>query len=422
MKSRNSIKSMILLVGTLSILVAGCSTLEVGIETIPPPTQVPAVEPTETVESDTPMPAPTDPIPVPTITAPALPEVSSPYPELVTIAHLTPFGSGKFGVLVLEDGELSAQPSPVESQIFWEYTPATGRLAYSPEFVHSSAQNNIPITSLWVHDYETGESTIWLEDNVVRAAWSPDGEKVTAAVYNPETAQIDLVFVSGPGQVDMIAECASNLFSWSPDGTRLAYVNVISWSGVNEACAGTYLVSFPNGFNGGEAQVERVSDFGSQKLLSGHVDDKPIWALDQNALIYPDQPFWVVPLDGSQAFVPQTPAGEEPMNLPRTSGSLWSSHLNQLVGNVENGPGGGFGGVWVYQLSEDLRRMENYSRIGDNAAGGNSDIILVDWWDPGTSLLVLDGDNFELPDYLNELWRAPAVWSLVDRQWGDYPR
>ena len=108
------------------------------------------------------------------------------------------------------------------------------------------------------------------------------------------------------------------------------------------------------------------------------------------------------------------------MNLPRPFGSLWSTQLNQLVGNIETGPAG-LGGVWVYQLSEDLRSMENYSRIGDKTTGDNSDIILVDWWVPGESLLVLDGDNFEQSDYLNELWRAPAVWSLVEGQWSNYP-
>ena len=109
------------------------------------------------------------------------------------------------------------------------------------------------------------------------------------------------------------------------------------------------------------------------------------------------------------------------MNLPRPFGSLWSSKLNQLVGNADSGPAG-FGGVWVYQLSEDLRRMENYYRIGEFPQGNNSDIVLVEWWFPGESILVLDGDNFDTSQYLNELWRAPAVWSLMDKQWGDFPR
>ena len=411
---------LIFLCGTVAFVIAGCSTIEVGIEPIPSPTQEVIPGPTDTTEPGTLVPIKTEAQPTTTVPSPEPTELASPFPDLVTIGHLTPFGSGDFGVLVLDGGELKVEPSPVPFQIFWEYTPLTGRLAYSPEFVHGSDHNNISVTSLWVYDYETGAADMWLEDNVIRAAWAPDGERVTAAVYNPVSEQIDLVFVSGPGQVELIAECASNLFSWSPDGRQLAYVNAVSWAGVKEACAGTYLVSFPDGLSGLDTRVERVSDFGSQELLSGHPGDQPIWALNRDALIYPDQPFWVVPLDGSPAFVPATPRGEDPLEIPRPFRALWSDGLNQLVGNVDAGMSGK-GGVWVYQLSEDLRSIEEHYRIGDQPPGGNSDINLVNWWTPGESLLVLDGDNFDSSQYLNELWRAPAVWSLIERRWQDYP-
>lgn len=401
---------------------AGCTTLEVGIETIPPPTQTPAASPTQTPAASPPETAePDTPAPIPTETQPELIDINNRFPELVTIAHLAPYSTGDFGVLVLDDEELSVQPSPVSFQIFWEYTPVTGRLAYSPEFVHGSDHNNVSVSSLWVYDYETGEASMWLEDNVIRAGWSPDGERVTAALYNPDTEQIDLVFVSGPDEVEPIAECASNLFSWSPDGNQLVYVNAISWAGVNQACSGTYLVSFPDGLTDGEPQIERVSDFGSQELLSGHQSDQPIWALEEQALIYPDQPFWIVPLDGSPAFIPSTPQGEDPLEVPRPANGLWSAELKQLSGNYDSGLSGQ-GGVWVFQLSEDLRSIENYYRVGDSPVGDNSDIILVYWETEGESLLVLNGDNFEPAEYLNQLWRAPAVWSLVAEQWENYPR
>ena len=413
MKMKMQSQFLILLVGTASILLAGCSTFEVGIETIPPPTQIPATEPTEQT-------GPPAPEPLPIETEVTLIEDSPQYPDIVTIAHLTPFSSSDIGVLVLEDGELTVQPSPVYTEIFWEYNPLNHRLVYSPEFFHGSDHNNVSVTSLWVYDYETGTEQEWLKDNVIRAAWSPDGERVTAAIYNPQKEQIDLVFVSGPDRVEMIAECASNLFSWSPDGSQLAYVNAVSWVGVKESCAGTYLVSFPNGLAAPVREVQRVSDFGSEGLLGTNIVDQPIWVVDQNALIYPDQPFWVVPLDGSPAFIPATPDGEDPMDLPRPFGNLWAPNLKQLVGNYDASPSGQ-GGVWIYQLSEDLQKIENYSRIGDAPQGNNSFINLVDWWSPGESILVLDGDNPDTSLYLSELWRGPAVWSLINRQWGDYP-
>ncbi len=424
MKISNSSWLLFLLLASISILAAGCSTFEVGIETIPPATLLPVDEPTEDSSIPTTESLPTetefadvsDTPSLPTETEPAVVLETPDLPDLVTIAHLTPFASADIGVLVLENGELTVQPSPIYHEVFWEYSPESGRLAYSPEFLHGSDQNKVSVTSLWVYDYASGTSQRWLEDNVIRASWSPDGQRVTAAVYNPQKEQIDLVFVSGPDQVEIIAECASNLYSWSPDGSMLAYVNAISWAGVKESCAGTYLVLFPNGLSAAERDLQRVSDFGSDKLLSGHHDDKPVWAMARYALIYPDQPFWVVPLDGSPAFIPATPDGEDPLELPRSFGSLWAPDLHQLIGNYDAGMSGQ-GGVWVYQLSEDLHQIESYHRIGNAPQGDNSFITLVDWWSPGESILVLDGDNPDTDQYLSEVWRGPAVWSIIEKQW-----
>jgi hypothetical protein len=400
----------------IPIFVAGCGTLEVGIETVSPPTPFPKDTPTEEIIIPT---ETIPPSPMPSLTptlAVDIPDV----PDLVSIGPLAPFASADIGLLVLDNGELTVQPSPVEYGILWDYSPQSGKLAYSSEFFHVSESKYIGVSDLWVYDYQTGTKEKWLDDNVTRAGWAPDGEHVTVAVYNPVTEQIDLVLLSGPDQIELIAECASMLFSWSPNGDMLTYINSLIWRnfGVKEECLGTYLVAFPNGITGGELEISRVSDFGNQESGSNHVTDKPLWALEQNALIYPDQPYWVVPLDGSQAFVPQMPGGQDPMELPRLSGNLWSSNLNQMIGNGMTGPAGG-GGVWVYQFSEDLSQVENLYRIGDVPEGDNSFIELVDWWNPEESILVLDGDNPDTSQYLSELWRGPAVWSLVEDRWSD---
>lgn len=396
-----------------SMLLAGCETFEVGIETISTATPFPAHESTEisVTPTETVLPSPTpEPEPPP-------PDV----PNLVSIGHLAPFGNQEIGLLVLESGELTAQPSPVKYEIFWDYSPSSGKMAYSSEFFHQSVSNNLAVSDLWVYDYQSGSEEKWLDDNVLRAAWAPDGKHLTAAVYNPDTRQTDLILLSGPGQIEPLAACASPVFSWSPEGDRLAYINAQLWLnlGVDEACLGTYLVTFPDGITAGEWEVSRVSDFSGEKVGGSHVGDKPLWALEQNALIYPDSPFWVVPLDGSPAFIPQTPGDEDPMNLPRPFGSIWSTQLNQLVGNVDCMVI--CSGVWVYQLSEDLSRIKSFSRIGDTPEGDNSSITLVDWWQPGESLLVLDSNNPDTNQYLSEIWRGPAIWSLIEERWIEMP-
>lgn len=417
---------LILTMTVLSVLAASCATFEVGIETNALPI---SGEGNESIEEDH---ASTEESPLlevsstpvlvssPSPTSTPTEILGSTFPDMVTIGHLTPYGGSDIGVLVLENGMLSVQPSPVYHQVYWDYSPQTGRIAYSPEFVHGSETNNVSVTSLWVADYETGASEEWLADNVIRAAWTADGERITAARYNPASQQIELVLVNGPNEVNVISECASNLFAWDPDGIRLAYVNAVSWAGVKDSCAGTYLVSFPNGILAPEREIQRVSDFGTQPLMSGDYNDKPIWAVDQNALIYPDQPFWIIPLDGSPAFIPATPGGENHLDLPRPFSSLWAADLHQLVGNYEAGMSDQ-GGVWVYQLSSDLSSIESYNRIGNDPLGGNSFVTLFDWWVPGESILVLDGDNPDASQYLSEFWPAPVIWSLTEKDWLEYP-
>ena len=418
MKPFRSAPFLLTVILGIPIFSAGCGTLEAGIETISPPTPFPTDTPTEAIVIPTDS-IPPSPMPSPT---PTLEGDKPGVPEMVSIGHLAPFGSVEIGFLVLEDEELTLQSSPVEYGILWDYSPQSGKLAYSSEFFHGAKDDKASISDLWVYDYQTGNTEKWLDDNVTRAGWAPDGERLTAAIYNPNTERIDLVLVSGPDEMELIAECASMLFSWSPDGEQLAFVNARAWLnfGLDETCLGTYLVTFPNGFSGAEPVVSRVSDFSGQEFGGLHLNDKPLWAYEQNALIYPDQPFWVVPLDGSPAFIPQMPGDKDPMEIPRPFGSLWNSRLNQLIGNVDTGPAG-FGGAWVYQFSEDLSRIERFYRIGDVPEGDNSFITLVDWWDQGESILVLDGDDRDTSNYLSELWRGPAVWSLIENQWLEFP-
>jgi hypothetical protein len=418
MNYKNSPPILFLIFGAIVILLVACGTFEVGIESTTSSTITVEPQPPQVEITPSATPSPTQEI-LPTETSP--PEPPPPgVPDLVSIGHIAPFASADIGVLLLENEELTVQPGPVDFEIFWGYSPQSGRLAYSSEFFHASESNNLSVSDLWVYDYQIGTAEKWLDDNVTRAAWAPDGEHVTASVYNPVTERVELVLVSGPDQVDLISECASMLFSWSPAGDRLAFINARLWLdfGLDETCLGTYLVDFPGGLSTPQPEVSRVSDFSAQEFGHSHLGDQPLWALEQNALIYPDSPFWVVPLDGSPAFIPPLPGGEDPMNVPRPFGSLWSPQLNQLVGTVDMGPAG-FGGVWVYQFSDDLSQIENFYRLSHIPGGDNSDITLVDWWQTGESILVLDGDNPDTTQHLSEFWRAPAVWSLIENRWLD---
>ena len=96
--------------------------------------------------------------------------------------------------------------------------------------------------------------------------------------------------------------------------------------------------------------------------------------------------------------------------------SLWNSEQRQLIVHAFGGRSG-MGGVWVFELSADLRSIDNYYRLGDPANEGNSDINLVSWWKYGESILVADGDVPEPKPLVNEFWSPPKVWSIIDQTW-----
>ena len=331
-------------------------------------------------------------------------------PELVWL----PFSSGldeSRAVLVVRSDLVGLEPSPVDLSLYWDYSGPTGRLAYASEFWHAAEGSNRSVSDLWVYDYSSGVAMQWLPDNVGRASWSPlqpgqlEGQRLAAAIYIPETDRYDLALVDGPGPVEPLATCASPSFSWSPDGTQIAYTAYAAEGagGVPGECQGVFLVSVEDGL------VTKISD--QLALSGGWIGDRPVWAERQGALLFsgytPDSIFWVVPLDGSGAFQPTISAGTGEEFLPTPMHALWSSEHRSLIGQTEGmtDPLG----VWVYSFSDDLQTIEQAYRV--NWGGYRHDLILVDWWEPGESLLLRDVTN---TSNLNPFGVA-AVWLLGDR-------
>lgn len=310
--------------------------------------------------------------------------------------------------LVQQSGQLSPEEVPVQMELVWQYSSTSGRLAYSSQFFHWSSDNRSSVTDLWVYDYKTGQAEQWLEDNLSWASWRPPVEgitvsdRLTAAIYDPEVGHIILAFLDGPDEIEIIAECASTSYSWSPDNKELAYINITNQEGVSETCTGTFIYSAQR------SSTWRVSDFGDDELSSHVFDDAPIWAVEDGVLLYPDSPFWVVPLDGSPPFVPEAADGEEPMNLPRMQQHLWAPELNLLIGNVE-GMTDDFSGVWVFELSDDFRTIITRYRIEDRSDLSDG-YRLLGWWEPGESLLMLTAPN----EF--SWWGSPVEWSLAEQK------
>jgi len=340
-------------------------------------------------------------------------------PDEVTLGPLG-YGHSGVGLAVIENQTVSIADSPVEFGLLWDYSTISGRLAYASEFFYGSEPSgnvvpNYPISDLWVYDYASGQSELWLSDYVNRAVWAPDGKRITASIFNPVSNQLDLVMVSGPDQYELVATCASDYFSWSPNGDMLAYaVSPAMVTGMPVECVGIFVVS---GMQSGDYQVKRILTQGMDAFSSNYPGDQPFWTVEQDALISPAPPFGVIPLDGSASFTPQFPDGMSGADFSmQKSLSLWNMEHRQLIVHAWIGLSN-MGGVWVFEFSDDLRIVENYYRLGDPVNEGSSDIMLVSWWKYGESILVADGDAPEPKPHINEFWSPPKVWSLIDQTW-----
>lgn len=399
----------------LLLALAGCGTFQVSVETDAAPTQPELGLPPKPTASEATLPVET---PFPTLIP--VPDLYLKPPQVLGIPELVwlPYGEGareNQRVLVISSGEVSIPLSPVEIAMYWDYGRASGRLAYSSRFWAPEGSSPVSSSDLWVYDYRSAERRQWLAANVVRAQWSPAvnavDERLAAVLFNPTSLRYELALVNGAEQVSLISNCASPHFAWSPDGKKIAFV-VDASLGLSGAvvCPGTYVADF-------EANtVKQVSEFGAQPLGSGWIGDKPVWIPENNALVYADAPFWVVPLDGSPAFVPQDAQGAPPSELLRPTTLLWSPAFRQLVGETTSSAD--LQGVWVYQLSDDLRQIVQRYRIGGEGSlprtvGDLRQPQIVGWLTPFEYVFTLDLST-RLP---KSGWGNPSIWGLKERDW-----
>lgn len=392
------------LVGLLFIaafVLSACGVVQVGVES------------TETQNVDpAPIATPTS-SPEPTLAEQTIPSVVSdgPGPDVFWM----PYGAGLYesdDVIMVEEGVVGFSESPVTFEIFYDYSPASGRVAYGSEFWHAAEGSNVSVSDLWVYDYASRQDRELLVDNVGRAVFSPvlssgeDSEKLAVAVYNTETDRFDLALVDEQGNLDVLASCASHSFSWSPDGSMIAYEarDYTESSSPPEECTGVFVISIE------DRSVTKISE--QPPSVGGWQGDQPIWAEGQDALLLtyasPESVFAVTPLDGSGAYLVEKSDSISIEYLPNPTLSLWSEPYNSVVGQTE---GMGPMGVWVYQFSEDMRTIEDAYRI--EIDGRVLDLQLIGWWVYGESVLLRDLTNLS---ELNQFGRA-IVWSLRSEDW-----
>jgi hypothetical protein len=298
-------------------------------------------------------------------TSPPPAQVSQNPPVLVWLPYKASSLAFNNQVLTIREEKLSYEQSPVDIIVFWDYTPLTGRLAYGTQELHpDTITKNTSATDLWIYNYNTGRKELWLEDNVIRALWSPTSDPKTGlqpiAVALPPHR---LALVTGPAQMTTLSENFSSFFSWSPDGRWLAFTEAET----------VFVTSVESG------QTRQIA--AGEADSGGWWGDKPVWALEHQAIIYAYKSFVkIAKLDGSEAFIPIPLAGQQPERAGRVQNILWSAQHLSLITDF-SGMGDGTE-VTVYELSPDLHTIINSYTIGG--------VALVGWWAPDESI-ILDG-------------------------------
>lgn len=389
-----------------AVLLTSCGSFQIGVE----PTGTPVVD------STPPAPTTVEPEATPAEMQTQTAHADRPGPDI----YWMPYGSGLFesdDVIMAEDGVVGFSESPVTFELFYDYSPSSGRIAYGSEFWHAAANSNRAVSDLWVYDFTSEQAHQLLADNVGRALFSPrlasgrSSDRLAAVVFSPDRGVFDLALVESDGSLDVLAECASPGFSWSPDGSMIAYE---AWTDPEEEptrgeCEGVFVVSID------DRSVTKLSE--QPPSTGGWHGDQPIWAEGQDALLLtyasPESVFAVVPLDGSGAFLVDKAESIPVDYLPNPMFSLWSEEHNSVIGQTE----GMFDpfGVWVYQFSQDMRTVQDAYRI--TVDGRELDLQLIGWWEEAESVLLRDITNLS---ELNQFGRAIA-WSLEDRSWQPVP-
>ena len=292
---------------------------------------------------------------------------TSPAPDAPALVWL-PYATGNYGqpVLMLEDDTLLYQPLPVDLEIFFDYQPESGWLAYGSKFWGATA-NQQSVTDLRIYNLATGSELNWA-DGVGRAALSTQNPitnepDIAVAIHNG--TGFDLVVLLDPDNSIPLVEDIDPFFSWSPDGSQIAYLK-----------DGELFITSKAGDSGSPPIASGVYED------SGWIGDAPLWLGDSGYLLYADNPFTIVAADGSETIVP---LGEDGAALqgPRPFTMLYSTTTNQLIAESE----GMFGSnVVIYQFGDGFATAVPIAQIDDAQLAGwyveNESIVIVSSGEP----------------------------------------
>jgi dipeptidyl aminopeptidase/acylaminoacyl peptidase len=352
-----------------SLVAAGCSPAPAAVTTTPPGLDA-AVSGTLTALAPSPVPATSTPAPPPSPT------------------YWTCFTCGGDQVWQLGPGGPRQVPLPHAMGQYYGYSSQSHQILMAGTFAdHGAGPGTVAVSDLSVMDLDTGEVTQLVPDNVVEAAWAPDGQALAYILATPAT--YELHWRTDEGQDRLLADDVSFTWSISPSGQWVAFTRE----------SGYHLNSAPGLFAASVAGGEIVQLSDADKGGTGGLGDRPVWSPDSQLVLLslwggPEARLIVARADGSLSYDvgPDPAAADAWWSGTQIQGALWfpdGQHLLLNSTDINPDMGAAMGGptaLVVYRLDPQTRTLADGRLVGEIDG-------LIDWEVPGSSVWILGGGN-----------------------------
>lgn len=230
---------------------------------------------------------------------------------------------------LLAEGVVQDINPPNQEAQLYDYDSQTNRALYASHFpTRGGGPGNLSVTDLWLWDLGAASAQPTVnEEVIVKARFSPDGS--LAFIRTSDTTN-ELVWRSSEGIEKLLATDVPHLFSFSPDGSEIAFTRE---SGYNlSGKPGLYVVEVSSG----EERMISPAD----RAGAGSSEDQILWSPDGSQVILPINLDWLlVATDGSRStylhYGPDSASQPWASYLPNRI--LWYPDGSHLLVSVETG-------------------------------------------------------------------------------------
>ena len=294
-------------------------------------------------------------------------------------------------IWVLGDGQPYERILPVSIGSYYGYARSTNRILMAAHWGdHGAGPGNVSVSDLSIMDLDTGQVTTLLDDNVVEAAWAPNGQDLAYILATPTT--YELHWRSADGLDRLLARDVTFTWGISPTGEAVAFTRE----------SGYELPIEPGFFAVNVASGEEIQLSDVDKSGTGSISDHPYWSHDGREVILshyggPDEARLVwARVDGSETHDLEVEAeGGEPLAEAFIPFLIWDpdgEHLYALPSVYEGEGGlGGLPPLVRYTLDRSTWKLIDEDHVGEA-------ILVLDWAVPGYSFWIKDaqGDIMQL--------------------------